>query len=396
MYLWFIRYLKGYVEFTLEGAELEDTVNLMRKQRIPVWKLERRGIQMTGLAEAGYMVQVRQCAEKSNARCTVTRERGIPFHLKRFFKRPGLLIGMGLFLTCLLLSQKFVWRIDMGAYDSPYREYLEESLDAHGVRVGSRIASLDLRMLQQEILMDTDELSWLALNLDGTTIKVEASDKDLPPTALDDVPCNIVAKKSGKIIRTNVYKGSGMVDAEDVVYRGDLLVSGLTVDEQGNVGIQHADAEIYAETAHSYTIHFDLKQKEAVYNGKSGHRRFLTVLGIRLPLFINFNQPYEYDCTEEYKPLVLGDSVFDLGITTQNFEYYKSKDIAYSEEEARAIIAKSFQDYESDTLQECEIVSCEDTEKVTPERVSVTRSYLLREDIAKRILLYGDDAHPVQ
>ena len=64
------------------------------------------------------------------------------------------------------------------------------------------------------MMMELEDLGWIAVNLRGTTADVHVQERVLPPALLDRAsPCNVVAAQAGQILSMKVYVGQTMAAA---------------------------------------------------------------------------------------------------------------------------------------------------------------------------------------
>ena len=85
------------------------------------------------------------------------------------------MVGAGLCCFLLLLSQNFLWSIEIHDYGEKDRAFLTEVMEDYGIHVGAYLPGLDCRLLQQQILMEIEDISWMALNRKGTVLEVSPS-----------------------------------------------------------------------------------------------------------------------------------------------------------------------------------------------------------------------------
>lgn len=387
MYVRMLRYCKGTVNFQMYGKGIEDCLNETLSDGIKLWNLKQKNQKLYGCITAREYRAFWRIAHKNQTRIHMIRKAGVPFYLHRFFNRKGLVLGTALGIICLLLSQNFIWAIDIHDYEGKDREYLSEVMENHGIKIGAYIPTLDFRKLQQEILMEVEDISWMALNRKGTVVEAEVSEKVVPPDIRESHPCNVIAKRDGQVVSMDVYNGREMVELKQAVSKGDLLVSGILDDEMGNVRQVHADAKVIAQTVRTHTIRFHLNQSERCFIDGGTSRRAIEILGVRIPLYIDFSLPHPSDIKEEKEELDILGYRYPVTFITENHHYYENLNTEYSREEGREIIANAFHIYEEEELKSIRILSFKDQEIEKDGVLSITREYLCEEDIAVKMQL---------
>ena len=387
MYLAAVRFGKGWVRFRVEAAGAETLLSEAARQGLRLWNVRRRGRTAEGCVAAREYRALCRIGRRMGLRPRLAAKHGLPFYACRLWRRKGLLIGVIGCAACLVLSQNFLWEIRVNGSGGIHTDHLEEVMQAHGIRIGAYHPALDLPVLQQELLMELDDVSWLALNRDGTVLEVEVSQKDAPPERQETRPCNIVAGRSGQITAMEVYRGQKMVSVRDTVARGDLLVSGILENERGAVRQVHADAKIMAVTQRSRTVRFALRQQERIPTGGGTQRRSLKLLGVRIPLYFDFSLPYPAWKTERETPLSILGTEYPVSLIQEEHRYYRTESRTYSRSEARRILREELERYQREELSGVTVLSWRDTWSEEEGVVSVTREYRCEENIAAKLQL---------
>ena len=387
MYARLVRFCRGSVRFRVPAAGADALWNEAIQQQIRFWRIRQRGAWIEGNVAAREYLPLCRIARRLGLRPRIQAKTGIPFYWNRLWKRKGLVIGLAGCVIGLLLSQNFIWEIEIRDYDGGHQDYLMEVMEEHGIRIGAYHPALDFRTLQQEILMDLEDISWLALNRKGTVLEVEVSEKVMPPELRETHPCNVVARRSGQITGMDVYLGREMVSVQEAVSQGDLLVSGIIEDEMGHVRQVHADARVMAKTVRTHTIRFALTQQEKELLPSGTRRTTLEILGRRIPLYFDFSLPYPADLTEQKTPLILLGTEYPVSVIQEEYQYYQTVERVYSREEGQQIIQEAFSRYEQEELGEVSILSYRDRQEEKDGILSVTREYQCEENIAAKMQL---------
>ena len=108
-----------------------------------------------------------------------------------------------------------------------------------------------------------------------------------------------MSSKTAQIAETEVYAGQKMVKLGDVVYEGDLLVSGVVESADGKTTYHHASAKILAQTNFTKEFSVALNQEEKNYTGKEKKRYRIDICGKKLPLFIATSISAPHDSKKE-------------------------------------------------------------------------------------------------
>ena len=332
-----LRYSKGYVRFTATGVFLERFLNMTARRGINVWDAVKKDDTLTACTEVSSYKQLRPFAKKTGVRLRVRERHGAPFEARRYRRRTGLLVGILLFLTFLCVMGQFVWHVEVQGNEEVSREEVLTTLSELGLRPGVWSGSLDVRTLERSALLRMQRLSWIAVNLDGSTATIEVRERIMPPPMFpdDDKPCNIVAARDGLITYMEVYEGQAVLKVGDTVQAGDIIVSGIIEDKKGQDTVKHARAKVLAQADCEISVEVPRTETVKEKTGEQKHRRYLRVFGADMPLFIYRPFSVAYDMTRETKPLTLLGMPLPLSYVDETYDFYVEKQRALTAGEAR-------------------------------------------------------------
>ena len=303
-FIHFLRYLHGYVVFTARGDFTERFLNLAVRDHIPIWDGRKHNGIYTGCAPVSRYRDLHRHAKKSGVRLRLADKKGVPFTRYQYRHRHGLLAGTALFVIGLLVSGLFIWRIEVNGNTTIPESVIIQVLESMEVRPGRLRTSIDVRACENRAMLLLGEISWLALNIQGSTIYVEVNESTLPPPMVDPhQPCNIVAAASGQITHLEVLDGLPLVKAGDTVLKGDVIVSGITQDSRGQSLFRHAQARVRADVTYQLVTQVPLTQIEYQETGALRRRTFLSASGLQIPLFLPFPIPHPYRVEQALIPI---------------------------------------------------------------------------------------------
>ncbi len=177
-----------------------------------------------------------------------------------------LLIGVILFF----IMSNMVVKINIIHESSEIREIIADELDEYGIKVLSFKKSYkELDKIRQEILDKYPEkLDWMEFDVDGMIINVRIEERIITDTNKDDKVCNLVAAKSGIINDIKVEQGEVLVNINDYVKDGDILVTGVINYNEETKRTTCASGEIYATTWYTVDVKIPFEYSEYVETGK--------------------------------------------------------------------------------------------------------------------------------
>lgn len=360
-----IRYLRGYVRFSAQGPHVERFLNLLARERIALWEVGRKGDALVACVAAGSYPGMRALAKKAGVRLRLTEKRGVPFKRKTLRRRRGLAVGFALAVLFLFGMSRFIWSVQIAQGLQGDSEHILTVLEEIGVRPGVLRSSIDVRDAERRALLALHEFSWVALNIDGSTVHFEAYETMPVPEVIDPAdPCNVVATRDGQVLEMRVYSGQPVVGKGDAVLAGQVLVSGVVQGKLGQNMFRHARADVLAEVPLELTVRIPLHQTQYRPTGKTRTRNILRVFSWDLPLFLPLEIPRPYRAQREEYPLVAFGSQLPVSRRHEVYTLMEEVPVTLTEPQAREMAVR-----ELAALEEAEIGDGEIVERTMAARV---------------------------
>lgn len=286
MMLALLNLVGGWYELMGKPGEAAAFCNICMKGCYPYWQFRQD--------EEGFTVRVRrriwrelavECTAAGLSLCCL-REGGLPQVLRRYRRRWGLIIGMIFFVGVVWLSGRFVWNIEVTGTDRYHPRDVLEELASQGFGVGTYIPDVDVRELQNRVLISSDRFAWISVNLFGTTAQVEVVElaaRQIPKR--ETAPANLVAAVDGQITRLELRSGWPSVAVGDVVRSGELLVSGLGETKDARTLTARAEGKVYAQVVHELSVEIPLDYEVKRYTGEKKREKRIIFFGKEINLF---------------------------------------------------------------------------------------------------------------
>jgi len=207
----------------------------------------------------------RQCA-RVGLEVQLRAPRGIPAFFLRYRRRAGLFLGALLASVMLMVSRRFLWEIRITGNETMTRSEVLEELRECGFSVGAYLPDLHTSELENRVLLASDRISWISVNLQGTVAQVQIIEQVLPEESESvSRPANLVAAADGQIELIQLYRGNVMVKVGQAVQKGDLLVSGLYDSQVEGYRYTRAAGKVLARTERSFRVEIPFQYEEKVY-----------------------------------------------------------------------------------------------------------------------------------
>ena len=187
---------------------------------------------------------------------------------ERLRGRFGLLIGCIILLLSVYISSKFVWKIEFQGNNSISNKELLDELEKSGFKIGAFIPSIDYDALHNKILMNSEKISWISINIDGNVAKVKLTENKHYEKENSILYTNVVSKCDAQIAEIRVINGTKTIKPLDIVKKGDILISGIIDSKAQGVRYVNADGEILGYTEKKISITVPYKDYQKQYTGE--------------------------------------------------------------------------------------------------------------------------------
>lgn len=304
---------------------------------------------------------------------------GLPFLAHRYRRRAGMVVGFVCFMLIVWLSTLFVWRVEVVSDTEMNKTAILSNLEKIGIVEGMFIPGTDFWAKSAEYLTTFDDCSWMSVNMVGTTAMIEV--RPLlrgEESRVSGEPCNIIASCGGVVDSFVIHSGKSYVTAGDIVKEGDLLVSGIIEDIQGDFRLIAADAEVYAEAERILAVTVPFVHNERVYTGRQRSRTSFFFFGAEFELPFGDGDPGDgWESESESERLLLPDATpLPVGKIRNTWREYTENEEYYTADKARMIAEFRMDKLIADELAGAEILGV--LKEYTEDEKSVTITARIR------------------
>ncbi len=385
-----LAFFKGSVTIEAEGLFLERFLNICMRRGIFLSDIKRLNSEkISAKIGIGGFREIRPIAKKTKTRVRIRAREGMPFLINRYKKRKVAIAGLVIFLGILWYLSSHIMGIDIIGNERLSNAEIEKELKAFGLYRGTPTSKIDRRLLQNQMMTRMDDLAWIGINIKGSRAYIEVKERlDTKRSVDDGVPCNIIASRDGHILGLEVRSGQTVVKLNDMVEKGDLLVSGAVDSQVEGIRYAHSAGSVYAQTLYKKSRIYPLEYEEKQYTGNTVVRRSIGAFGQNIKLYLKSGVPYEY-CEKESKSerhhLWGFDNIF-VDINQDSYREYIPQKKTRTAEQAVALGGKELtEEIQKEFENRVEILSKNVTySRIDQKTVEVTAEILCREDIAQQ------------
>ena len=334
-------------------------------------------------SEAGHY---REMCGRQNIAVSVGAVRGFPVLRARYAGRIGIPLGALLFAGIVWLSGAVVWRVDVTGNRRFDAETIRRELADFGFGVGSFFGGIDFDELQNSFLLRSQGLAWIAVNMEGTVAHVEVREFSEGTEVMPEVGrlANITAAEDGQIMEVRVRGGRAEVGVNDVVRRGELLISGIMAVGEDGVRYEYAAGEVIARVNRRIVGESPLSAEKAAYTGRESTEIALFFFGKEMIFYRKSSiEGGTYDTIVSEKQAAFPDgTVLPFAIRRRTRREYRMERVPLSEEEALRAARSRYRASLRDLAGEVDILSLESETVVGKDTVQVIGNAVCAANIA--------------
>jgi similar to stage IV sporulation protein len=278
-----LRFLRGYLCFQASEGFPERFLNLCNQAGVAVWDIAWQGGVMSGKTDRRGFARMQTCAPPAGIVLQTQRKVGLPFFLMEYRRRVGLLLGLGICVACLAALSGRVWTIQVQGNAKVETAQILQEMETLGVRQGARRRRLMAKDISAAALRKLPGLSWISLNLRGSSAVIEVREELPQAPAKPSAPQSIVARKTGQLRVFEVYGGKPHVSLGDAVLEGGVLVSGAM--ENADASMRYVRAAAYAVARTNIAARAEARRSETPGKLTIPKTHYtLCFLNLRIPL----------------------------------------------------------------------------------------------------------------
>ena len=245
----FFRFITGFVIFEGTGGFPERFLNLCSLNGINIWDAKSSQGVLCAKTNISCYRKIRPCARRSGMKLKVKEKHGLPFLMRPYLKRKGLISGTAISAVIIFILSSCVWTVSISGNEKFTDEQIIQIAQAYGVKQGKFRHLINPDDVRENIKADIDAVNWFSVNTDGTNVSLEVLENSGGNEILDlTTPCNIVSSTDGELLKLEVYKGDAALRPGNAVTKGELLISGVIERADGSSDFVHARGKAIIRT----------------------------------------------------------------------------------------------------------------------------------------------------
>lgn len=339
-----------------------------------------------------YRKRLESICDSCGSAITIERKRGAVYFISKYLRRFGIYAGILFCIAVSLFLSNIVLEIRVVGADSEYVESsVKEILAQEGIKAGANIHSINFLEVQTRLFEASSDVSWVSIGHSGSVVTVNISTPyNKVKSEEGRIPCNIIAAHDGRIVSADVLAGEFTSLIGSGVKKGDILVSGIVDNPNGNAYYRHSIAKIIAE--YEEIIIFDQKLYDRIEtDGNTVYKKSICFFEYEIPL-PGFKHPSENSrISSDYAPIMFFGLKLPIGIKTYGYTEIITKNKIFSIESAQSELNIKLDIYEKNLISDKKIIQREISFELIDDTERLTAKYLLMGDISSESPIFVDD-----
>jgi len=194
-----------------------------------------------------------------------------------------MLVGFLACVASLAALSGRVWTIEVLGNHQVSSARILEVMREEGVRQGAKRGNLAATEINDRALQKLPGISWISLNLRGSSAVIEVREELPADMPQPDDPQDVVARKTGQLRVLEVYRGRPHAGVGDTVLEGGVIAGGAI--ENKDLTMRHVRAAAYAVARTRIATEIYAARKEALDRVDITKTHYtVCILGLRIPL----------------------------------------------------------------------------------------------------------------
>lgn len=189
------------------------------------------------------------------------------------------------YLIIIILSN-VIFKVEIVTNNQVLKDNITYYLNYYGIVKYKFVKSNKyIENVKEKILLENkDTIEWISINREGVKYVVNVTPRVISNKVNIDKPSNIVSKKDALIKYLVVTGGSSVKEVNDVVKKGDVIISGNVVKFDKVVGTTRSKGKVFGEVW--YTVNISIPFKHVIYEktGETINHIYLDIFGHKFTL----------------------------------------------------------------------------------------------------------------
>ncbi|MGJ9381698.1 sporulation protein YqfD [Salipaludibacillus sp. CF4.18] len=232
---------KGFMKIRIKETTPEKFIRLSKEIGLEIWGIEYESEEIfTAHVNLEDLGAVKKVAKLLSCKVTFTRKKGAPFLWVSIWNRKGMVMGILSCFLCIIVLSNMVWKIEIDGATPELEHEVMTTIDELGVKKGSIALFLPPpEQIQTHIMNEREDITWVGVTRQGSSYHFQIVEKEIVEKTPATINGHLVATRKAMVHDFFVEKGKLVVRENELVEKGDILVS-------GNIGKEGEEKQVSA------------------------------------------------------------------------------------------------------------------------------------------------------
>lgn len=320
----------------IEGRRPSSLLSLLIILKIPFIKKKETKDYLILEIEEEYFQKIKKLAPTYEI--TILKRTGKAYLIHLYKTKKIFLYSIIFAFLVIILLTNIIFSVRIVETDKEIKDMILTDLRENGItRFRFKVSYKRKEAIREKILeKEKDYLEWLEIEEIGTMYQVKVIRRINNPKEDELKPRSIVAKKKGRITRIEADYGEVTTKKNDVVDKGDTLISGLIKNKEEIKTKVAARGKVYAEVWYQVNLNLPTIYQEEIKTGNK--KNTLEIIFLDKNIFIS--ELFKYNNSISKETVLYNNPLIPFRISFTKKEEIKLKQVAYQEDKTLKKIKK--------------------------------------------------------
>ena len=309
----------------IEGHRPNSLLSLLIILKIPFIKRKETKTYLILEIEEEYFEKIKKIAP--TYQISILKRTGIAYLIHLYKTKKIFLYSIIFSFLIIILLTNIVFSIRVVETDKEIKNMILTDLAENGIKKFSfKVSYKKKEAIREKILAkEKDYLEWLEIEEIGTMYQVKLIRRINNPKEKALKPRSIIAKKKGRITRIEADYGEVIAKKNDVVDKGDTLISGLIKNKEEIKTKVAAKGKVYAEVWYQVNLNLPTIYQEETKTGNQ--KNILEILFLDKNIFIS--ELFKYQNSINKEKVIYHNNLIPFRISFTKKEEINIKQVTY-------------------------------------------------------------------
>ena len=320
----------------IEGRRPNSLLSLLIILKIPFIKKKETKDYLILEIEEEYFQKIKKLAPTYEI--TILKRTGKAYLIHLYKTKKIFLYSIIFAFLVIILLTNIIFSVRVVETDKEIKDMILTDLRENGItRFRFKVSYKRKEAIREKILeKEKDYLEWLEIEEIGTMYQIKVIRRINNPKEEELKPRSIVAKKKGRITRIEADYGEVTTKKNDVVDKGDTLISGLIKNKEEIKTKVAARGKVYAEVWYQVNLNLPTLYQEEIKTGNK--KNTLEIIFLDKNIFIS--ELFKYNNSISKENVLYNNPLIPFRISFTKKEEIKLKQVAYQEDKTLKKIKK--------------------------------------------------------